>query len=393
MMAPPMASRRIRIGCCALLLAAVSQSPQAARWDDRLRVESADGRFSLRLGGRLHADMARIGGDNLPSAETGEALRRARLSLSGSAFGDWRFRYEQDFAADQDGQIKDAWIGYQWADRVRIRAGNLQAPVSLEELTSSNATTFMERALPNALAPGYYLGLQTETWGDDWTAALGLFEGRARGREEDVDQGWGIAGRAVYAPVDRDGRRLHAGLSFEYREPPGNDRLAVSSLPEINLTDRRLVSTGTLNDVDDLLTAGIELAGIWGPWSLQGEYLRTQVHRSPREDVAFQGWYLQGSWFVAGGRRAYDARSGAFAPVRPTGRWGAWEVAARYSVLDLEDGRISGGEERNWTLGLNWYINRNTRLMVNWVEARADPNRDGDGEDLRAIESRIQFFF
>ncbi|MBK1717226.1 OprO/OprP family phosphate-selective porin [Thiocystis violacea] len=379
----------------ALGLAILTCGPPAAAtdWEDRLRYVSADERFSIRLGGRLHADIAQIDGESLTSAETEGELRRARLSLSGTAFGDWRFRYEQDFAADQDAQIKDAWIGYQGLDRVRVRAGNLQEPVSLEELTSSNATTFMERALPNALVAGYSLGLLAETWGQDWTAALGGFEGRIRAREEEVDQGWGLAGRAVYAPVNAAGRRLHAGVSFAYREPPGDRRLAFSSQPEINLSERRLVSTGTLSDVDDTLTGGIELAGIWGPWSLQAEYLRTEVRRSPRTDVTFQGWYVLGSWFITGGRRAYDARTGTFDPVRPSGTWGAWELAARYSVLDLDDGPITGGEERNWTLGVNWYANRQTRLMVNWIDAEADPNGDGDREDLRAIQARVQFFF
>jgi phosphate-selective porin OprO and OprP len=384
---------RNRIGWWCLAVVACARPAGAADWEDWLQYRSPDERFSIRLGGRLQLDAARIEGDSLPSAQTEEEIRRGRLSLSGKAFGDWRFRYEQDFASDEDTQIKDAWIGYRGLDRFSIRAGNQQEPVSLEELTSSNAITFMERTLPNALVSGYYLGLLAQTWGDDWTTALGLFEGRIRGREDDVDQGWGLAGRAVYAPVNAAGQRLHAGLSVEYREPPGNRRIAFSTLPEIDLAERRLLSTGTLSDVDHTLTSGIELAGIWGPWSLQGEYLRTDVRRTPREDVAFRGWYLFGSWFVAGGQRAYDPKSGIFVPVRPTGQWGALELAARYSTLNLDDGPITGGTGRNWTLGLNWYINYHTRIMVNWVDAQADPNRDGDRESIQAIQSRFQFFF
>ena len=383
---------RLRIGWLGALLTC-GQLASAAQWDDLLGYESADERFSIRLGGRLHADIARIDYEDPTSTETAEEWRRARLSLSGKAFGDWRFRYEQDFADGQDDQIKDAWIGYQGLDRFRIRAGHLQEPQNLEELTSSNAITFMERALPNALVSGYSLGLLGETWGDEWTAALGLFEGEIRSREDDVDQGWGLTGRAVYAPAMGNGRRLHAGVSLAYRTPPGNDRVSFSTLPEVNLSDRRLVSTGTLSNVDYTLTSGIELAGLWGPWSLQGEYLRTDVQRDPRADVKFQGWYIFGSWFITGEQRAYDPRSGTFAPARPKGKWGALELAVRYSVLDLDDGPITGGEERNWTLGLNWYINRNMRVMVNLVAADADPNEDGDFERLDAIQSRFQFFF
>ena len=384
--------KRLRIGWLGLLLA-FGQPASATDWEDRLRYESADERYSIRLGGRVHADIAHIDYEDPTSAQTAEEWRRARLSLSGKVFGDWRFRYEQDFAADQDDQIKDAWIAYQGIERLRIRAGNQQEPQSLDELTSSNAITFMERALPNALVSGYSLGLSAETWGDDWTAALGLFEGTIRSREDDVDQGWGLTGRAVYAPALGSKQRLHAAASLAYREPPGDDRVSFSTLPEVHLSDRRLVSTGTLNDVDHTLTSGIELAGLWGPWSLQGEYLRTDLMRDTREDVAFQGWYIFGSWFITGEQRAYDPRSGTFAPARPKGKWGALELAVRYSVLDLDDGPITGGEERNWTLGLNWYINRNMRVMLNLVAADADPNEDGDFERLDAIQSRFQFFF
>lgn len=367
--------------------------PAGAAWEDRLTYESAGGDFAIGLGGRLHADMARIDADRPPGEHTDEEFRRARLNLSGRVFEDWRFRYEHDFAAEQDSRIKDAYVGYYGLQRARLRAGNLQAPLSLEELTSSNAITFMERALPNALVRGYSLGILAESWDEDWSAAIGWFEGRIEGREPGVDEGWALAGRATRSTLDSVGRRLHFGAYLEYREPPGDERVSFSSRPEVHLTDNRLVSTGTLSSVDYTLTGGVELAGVWGPWSLQGEYVHTAVERSGREDVAFQGWYLLGSWFITGGQRDYDAKNGTFDPVRPRGEWGAWELAVRYSVLDLQDAPITGGEERNWTLGLNWYFNRNTRLMLNWVDAKADPNGDGQVERLEALQARFQFHF
>ncbi len=375
------------------LLLTLIQPAFADDWTDKLRWESTDGASSLRIGGRIHGDFASISADDTDAAGDLEEWRRARLSLSAKLMQDWRFRYEYDFASNPDARIKDAWIGYYGFDDSKIRVGNLQAPISLEGLTSSNATTFIERALPNALVPGYRLGLLVNAWGDDWSLAGGAFEGPIRGREEEINEGWAIAGRAVFSPRTSRKHRLHAAISTEYRVPKGDERVSFSSRPEIHLSDRRMVSTGTLSQVDYTLTYGIELAGIWGPWSLQGEYIRTNVERSEKEDVLFDGWYLQGSWFITGGQRDYDYKDGAFDRVKPNGSLGAWEFAGRYSELVLENGPITGGKERNWTLGINWYLNQYTRIMFNWTQAKANPNRSGGEEKMEALQARFQFAF
>lgn len=364
---------------------------QAADWTEHLRLESDDGAHSLRIGGRLHGDIAAI--DSEGEHDTVEEWRRARLSLSGRIANDWRFRYEHDFAADPDNEIKDAWIGYYGWTGAALRAGNLQEPVSIDELSSSNATTFMERALPNALVPGYHLGVMGNLWGERWNAAFGFFEGDIQGRDDAVDPGWGVALRGVKIHDLADGGLLHGGISLAYRRPPSDHRLSLSARPEVHLADHSLIATGRLSDVDYTLTSGLELVALDGPWSVQAEYLRTDVERDGRPALTFDGWYLQGSWFVGQGRRAYDRRDGTFDAVRPGGDLGALEFAVRYSVLDLEDGPITGGTERNWTLGLNWYLSEHLRLMLNRVWARADPNRNGTLERLDATQARLQYVF
>jgi len=372
-------------------LFALSCASAEADWSDALRFESDDRAHSLKIGGRLHADTGWVDADDPESDDHFNEIRRARLNLSGRFFNDWRYFYEYDFASDQDFKIKDAYLGYYGFDRVRIKLGNLQEPVSLDELTSSNAITFMERAMINVFAPGYRLGLRVNTWGDEWSLAGGVFEGTVRGRDDEVDEGWGVAGRAVYAPRIGQDVQLHAGISSEYREPRSDERVSYRTRPEVHLVDRFMVSTGTLSRVDHTVTSGLELAGVWGAWSLQGEYLRTDVQRTGRPDVVFDGWYLQGSWFINGGQRNYDSKEGSFDRVKPQGDYGDWEIAARYSTLDLEEDPITGGEEKNWTLGLNWYVDEHTRLMTNYVTAQADPNRSGESESLKAWMFRFQF--
>lgn len=390
-----MTNLRNNMLCCLYLALPLIliQPAFADDWTDKLRWESIDGASSLRIGGRVHGDLASIRADDADAEGELEEWRRVRLSLSAKLMQDWRMRYEFDFTSNPDAQIKDAWVGYYGYDNSKIRIGNLQAPISLEGLTSSNATTFMERALPNTLVPGYRLGLLINTWGDDWSLAGAVFEGPIRGREEKLDEGWATAGRVAYSPRTSRKHQLHAAVSTEYRVPKSDKRISFSSRPEINLSNRRMVSTGTLSQVDYTLTYGIELAGIWGPWSLQTEYIRTNVERSKREDVHFDGWYIQGSWFITGDQRDYDDKDGAFDRVKPKGSLGAWEFAARYSELVLENGVITGGEEQNWTLGTNWYLNQYTRFMFNWIQAKANPNRSGDAEKIEALQARFQFAF
>jgi phosphate-selective porin OprO/OprP len=82
---------------------------------------------------------------------------------------------------------------------------------------------------------------------------------------------------------------------------------------------------------------------------------------------------------LTGESRAYDSAFGAYGGIVPnnpvniygTG-WGAWEIAARYSVMNLNDVLgtavgIAGGQQTIYTAGLNWYMNRNIRFILNYL--------------------------
>jgi len=357
---------------------------------DALSMHSEVKRFSLRFGGRLHADAAWFDGndkDALNNDSRDSEIRRARLFASGRMFDDWRYRFEYDFAADQDFRIKDAWIGYSGFKSVTIRAGNVQEPFSLETMTSSNNITFMERALPYAFVQDYKLGGLVNTYGDNWSAAAGVFDGNIQNGSKD---GWGVAGRVTGAPVRNQGRLLHIGAAVEYRVP---DQVRFGSRPEAHLADR-LVSTGTLHDVNSTLSTGLEAAVVIGSFSLQSEYINVAVERgNQRSDPSFDGWYVYASWFPTGENRRYNAKKGAFSQIKPKSKYGALELAARYSEVDLEDENITGGEEHDTTVGVNWYLNRNVRLMANYVWVNADPDSAGGSADANIFEMRAQVIF
>ncbi|VAW77490.1 Phosphate-specific outer membrane porin OprP; Pyrophosphate-specific outer membrane porin OprO [hydrothermal vent metagenome] len=355
-----------------------------------LRFKSEDGDFSLRLGGRLHADTAWfIDDDNnvLNSDSRDSEFRRARLFVSGKAFDDWRYRFEYDFAANNDFRIKSAWVGYNGFKAFSIRAGNVLEPFSLEGMTSSNNITFMERGLPKAFTQNYKMGALVNTYGHNWSAAVGLFDGNIRNGSKD---GWAGVARVTAAAVRNKRRLMHVGAALEYREP---DEVSFSTRPESNLASG-LAGTGTLRNVDNTMTAGLEFAAVYNSFSLQSEYMQVSLERNnQRSDPGFSGWYVYGSWFLTGEYRRYNVKKGAFKQIRPKSKYGAWELAARYSKVDLEDKSITGGEESNITLGANWYLNRYVRFMANYVRVDADPDSRGNSQNPDIFQLRAQLVF
>ena len=138
-------------------------------------------------------------------------------------------------------------------------------------------------------------------------------------------------------------------------------------------------------------------AGVYGPASLQGEYIHADVDRETGGDLAFNGYYIYGSYFLTSDLRNYKADKGVFDIIQPAQTfrlhgdgWGAWELATRYSVLDLNDADINGGEERNFSLGLNWYPNSFVRLMANYIHVLDIDGGVHDNEDLDLFQVRAQ---
>lgn len=366
-----------------------------------LKVESQDGDFKFQVGGRVMVDAAVYDKDKT-SLGTGAEIRRARLFAKGTVYNDWFYKAQIDFAGD-DVSLKDMYMGYKGFDNFKITAGNHKEPFSLEELTSSKYITFMERGLPNAFSPGRDVGISVATNGDRWGARAGYFFDGVENDNSPDSQGWGVTGRLHFAPVMDNGNIVHVGASASYRGD-GEDEVRFRARPESHVTSTRLVDTGTISDYSNQTLLGAEAAAVFGPFSLQGEYIQTSVDvDGPGSDPDFSGWYVFASYFLTGEHRPYKASSGTFGRVKPKsivgkGGHGAWELAGRYSSIDLQDSGIGGGEEDNITVGLNWYATPNIRFMANYVRASTDPTSEvryataGD-EDANIFQLRGQVDF
>ena len=357
-----------------------------------LKLKSADGNFKFQVGGRVMVDAAYYDEDKTELG-SGAELRRARLFAKGVVYHDWFYKAQVDFAGNEV-SIKDFFLGYSGMDALNIVFGNQKEPFSLEELTSSKYITFMERGMPNSFAPGRNTGLSIFTKADRWGLQAGYYFSGVENNNSPGKSSTSLTGRAYFAPLMSENSLVHIGGAASYRDGNGDDTVRFRERPESHVTDTRLVNTGNIEDYDNQTLYNVEAAAVFGPFSLQGEYTQTNVDNGA-EDPSFNGYYVYGSWFLTGERRPYKGNYGVFGRVKPKsvvgkGGHGAWELAARYSAIDLEDSGIEGGKEANWTLGVNWYATPNIRFMANYVRAETDPTSVETNE--LAVDEKINIF-
>jgi phosphate-selective porin OprO/OprP len=365
----------------------------------RLRFEEPDMLF--RVGGRIHADGAFFDDDETQLGTDGR-LRRARLYLSGRIEDVFRFKIEREFAPER-GEFRNLWVQYKPNGRVGFKVGNFVAPFGLEQVQSSNFSTFMERSMSGTLAPSFQTGARIDLNGrltdrksrHRWTWALaGGFEPMGqRSDDSHRSEHWSVVTRATWAPIARRRTVVHFGGAGEFRDVLGDDTYSISTRTESSLGPR-ILDTGTLADVDTVASAGAEAAALFGPVLLQGEYHHSFLQRTGgRDDVSVGGGYGQISWVVTGESRNYSRSTGVFSGLDPRSDWGAVELAARFSTLDLEDGIVDGGEATNVSVGANWYIRSNLRLMFNYVRVDGKQEDSGASDDPQIFQFRAQLHF
>lgn len=347
------------------------------RWKGGPELTSDDGRYSAKLRGRVLSDAWSVSGaEGDVDYPSGTEIRAARLGIEGRISPALTYRMEADFSGETT-TLKDAFLQYKGASPLTVMVGNFKPLFSMEQLTGLPRATFMERALPNVFAISESVGLAVSTNGSNWSLGASAF-GETPGAALDGDEGYGAAARATYAPVLGKNQVVHFGISG-YKKHLGADAGAnfrVRQRPESRIFQTRLLDTGLI-DANSTAALGAEVGAIWGPFSVQAEYMQNRVEYSAQPAASFSGGYAFASWLITGESRPYTALNGTIGRVRPSrelgdGGWGALELALRFSTIDLVDGVVHGGTADNVTLGLNWYLSEYSRVMMNWVRFDVD---------------------
>lgn len=359
-------------------------------------------RVTVKPSGRLHYDFARFDNDDRGAPDVDDQdLRAAWLAISGRFFV-VDYKLEADFAGDEV-IARDAYVSRKFGFGT-LTVGQFKQFYTLDDRGSSNHISLVERSyLAQTLAPTYRLGVGLNGGRD------GLFWAASAYSLESIDvwqtKGRAFGARAGFAPLRTEDRVLHiaGALAHERYDHPGAEGASALRIrpraagyfadnSRITLVD---FSSGRDVDVDKY---GLELAGVRGPLSLQGEYGGARFDDGAQRGKVTSG-YLQLSWLLTGESRPYDAANGRFVQLKPRRDSGAWEVAMRYDNVrgsqhlnGLPD--FSDVHAEAWTVGVNWYARKHFRVMLDWTDSRnRDRLADSTLDHTRTLAGRLQFDF
>ncbi|MCB2208550.1 MAG: hypothetical protein KQH67_09675 [Bacteroidetes bacterium] len=353
-------------------------------WDNGLRIDSDDGDFKIKMGGRIQYDIMFINQDDSLNtnytAENGSEIRRARLYTSGSLFSNVKFKLQVDFAPAKV-VLKDIYLTITKIPIVgNFQAGNFKQPFGMEMLTSSNTITEMERPLTNQFDHDRDLGVMLfNDYLDGRIAWQAGYFVPSNNLGKYTGEKYQITGRVSILPVyytDNGYKVLHIDLAYSYHFD-NQEESAITVKPEAHLAPSYLkLNVDALKDQHQV-NGG--LAMIIGPLALQGAYTfaimnPANISTLKERQYYFDAYFATISWFITGEHKNFSQSRTAFDMIKPKknlgkGGAGSFELSLRYSSIDFNYFDIQGGTLNDITVGLNWYVNPAVRYTLNYINA------------------------
>jgi len=393
--------------------AKAKEAPVVAVTDKGASLKSQNGDYEIKIRGLLQGD-GRFFSSGVPSGTYDTfLLRTARPTIEG-ALGKWiGFRFTPEFAGES-ASIVDAYADLKFSPAASVRLGKFTSPVGLERLQSSSALSDIERALPSELAPNRDIGvqLQGELAGSKVSYAIGVFNGTVDGRDAvttNPDDEFEYAGRLFLEPF-KEGAGFWSGLGFGIGGSVG-DTVGTGNniLP-------RYRTPGQVQFFN--YRSAVAADGRRTRWSPQGYFYRNRFGLLAEYIVSKQevqvgataaelentAWQATASYVLTGEDASYRGVVKPSHPFSPgKGGWGAWELVGRYGVLEIDDRAfpvfadpaVSARRAKAWTLGVNWYLTSNLKLVVNYLDTQFEGGAaaGADREDEKAVFSRLQVAF
>ena len=419
-------------------------------------IQSADGQHEIKFRGLLQADgrvfdqgkqitqKAASGAstagylDNTEDAHGTALLRRVRPTIEGKVFDKYDFRFTPEFG-DGKANVVDAYIDARFDPAFQFKAGKFKPFVGLERLQSGADIKFIERSYVSSILPNRDVGfsLHGDLANDRLSYALGVYNGVVDGGDNttssDLNNSKDFAARVFATPFkgqDNPLEGLGFGIAATYGDVTGQVKDTVNgSVTELTTgyktegqqTFFQYNGAGVLRSgIGENLTATGGPGASWlvhadgqryrlapqayyyfGPLGIQGEYVRESqavsvgAQNLAKTTLNNDAWQLAVSYLITG-------EDASFKGVKPkrnfdlnSGGWGAWELVARYSELNLDDAAFSFGaldstasnttlngkahylyadpkasakSAHTWTVGANWYLNPEVKFALNYSQ-------------------------
>ena len=403
-----------------LLLSQAASAQKATKFNqygvavqsDRLDVEAQVGilvmssptsKYKLWFDIRAQADAAVFFGapDYADAIGNGTSIRRARFAVKGQIDENWYGEFDMDLANGL-AEIKDAIVRYTGIPNLDLQVGNFKENFSIQRNTTSRYLQFMERPMVcSALTPSRHLGFNAK-YAKDWIwLSAGAFTQEVAGQEEWTNvadnnkdfgrnSGYSLTAKVVFRPLYKlENASLHIGGAYSYRtslvsEATGEwGTYRASARNSTSINRKKYLDTNNLPGLDHHNLWTVELAGHWGGLRYEAAYIadnvlfkKDAVDPTPK---TFSGWYAQAGYLLFGGRQRYDANGGKYTKVERGRKWGDVELCARYEYCNLNSGSVFGGSAEAYAAGLNFWVNENVKMQVNWQFNNND--RYANGKD------------
>jgi phosphate-selective porin OprO/OprP len=394
---------------------AKASTPVLAVNDKGVSTKSADGAYEFRLRGTVQADQRSfVDGDG--GQNDSFLWRIVRPTLEGQLGKLVAFKLTPDFAGDTP-TLVDAYVDLRFDPRATLRVGKFNGPVGLERLQSSSALAMMERAFPTELAPNRDIGVQLQGEFADGRVsyAAGVFNGAADGRDasaSDPDDEVEFEGRVFFEPW-KDSANALSGLGFGLAGSTGEKRgLGNNFLPRYRTPGQNVffnyratvLADGDHQRLSPQFYYYRNRLGLMGEWISSEQEVQLGSNEATHTSLENQAWQLTGSWVLTGEDASYRGVVKPGHPFTLDGEgWGAFELVARYGELRIDDDAfpvyadpsVSARRARAWGLGINWYLNSNLKLVLNYTDADFDGGAllGADREGEQAVFSRLQVAF
>lgn len=348
----------------------VAAKPEnSVNWKGAPEVKNKGG-WSVKPRGRMLYDFANLSSVpstvDIPGEGFSNEARRVRIGIQGTMPGGFGYKLETDLPGGAS--LTDAYLDYK-SDGLTLIVGQHNNFQSLEELSSSNDTSFIERAaFTDAFDFKRKLGISASFKVGSVNLQGGVFTDNL----DDLDDGnesMSVDVRAFLSPKVDD-MQMHFGGSVHMRDLGDSiDTVRYRARPMVHSVDTRFINTDRIAGAENESSYGLEAAVIAGRFHAVAEMHSITVDRNGFEDPTFFGGALEAGFYLTNDSRQY--KGGVFKGVKVSeplsaGGMGAWQVNLRFDTLDLVDADIVGGTQDAIMASLIWTPINNVRFLLNY---------------------------